>query len=149
MELRLDGRESSVLLSGRPDTELARLEVRLKGRPTSAWLDGRSGRADKEADMDVLLDGRPISDGRPFSVRLAGRSGRTKSEVLVLVRLLGLLLPGTGPKERRLIPDVDILDTCFGITGVSSPAVEALLLAILPPVVLFLLLMATLEGRKL
>lgn len=84
--------------------------------------------------------------GRASSVRLRGRSGRTKLEVLA--RLLGLLsLPsrfGSGPKDRRLIPDVDSLATCFVEEGVSSPGTDELL-AVLPPV-RFLLLIVTLGG---
>jgi hypothetical protein len=84
--------------------------------------------------------------GRASSVRLRGRSGRTKLEVLA--RLLGLLSLfsrlGSGPKDRRLIPDVDSLVTCFVEEGVSSPATDELL-AVLPPV-RFLLLIVTLGG---
>ena len=53
---------------------------------------------------------------------------------------------GSGPKESRLIPEVDSLATCFVDDGVSSPATEELL-AVLPPV-LFLLLIVTLDGMK-
>lgn len=84
--------------------------------------------------------------GRASSVRLRGRSRRTKLEVLA--RLLGLLSLlsrfGRGPKESRLIPDVDSRATCFVGDGVSSAATEELL-AVLPPV-LFLLLIVTLGG---
>lgn len=90
--------------------------------------------------MDVRLT------GRASSVRLKGLSGRTK--LVVLARLLGLLsLPsrfGRGPKDRRLIPEVDSLATCFDDVGVSSPAIDELL-AVLPPV-RFLLLIVTLGG---
>jgi hypothetical protein len=86
--------------------------------------------------------------GRASSVRLRGWSGRTKLEVLA--RLLGLLSLfsrfGSGPKERRLIPDVDSLETCFVEEGVSSAATDELLAA-LPPV-RFLLLIVTLGGIK-
>ena len=98
-------------------------------------------------DIEVRLTGRAISvrlTGR--SVLLTGRSGRAKE--LVLALLLGLLVSllsrlGSGPKDRRLMPDVDSLATCF-VDGVSSPAIEELL-AVLPPV-LFLLLIVTLAG---
>lgn len=72
----------------------------------------------------------------------------------MLARLLGLLsvLPsrlGSGPNDRRLIPDVDSLGTCFVTEGVSSGGgggggTEELLTE-LPPV-LFLLLIVTLGG---
>jgi hypothetical protein len=65
----------------------------------------------------------------------------------LLVRLLGLLSPsrvGRGPKDSRLIPDVDNLVTCLVPAGVSSvPTTE---LAAELPTVLFLLLMVTLIG---
>lgn len=90
-------------------------------------------------DIDVRLAGRAIS------VLLSGRSGRTK--LVALARLLGLLsVPsrlGIGPKDSRLIPDVESLETCF-VDGVSSAAIDEPL-AVLPPV-LFLLLIVTLEG---
>lgn len=69
----------------------------------------------------------------------------------MLARLLGLLsLPsrlGSGPNDRRLIPDVDSLGTCLVADVVSSDGgagVEELLTE-LPPV-LFLLLIVTLGG---
>lgn len=85
--------------------------------------------------------------GRASSVRLRGRSGRTKLDD-VLARLLGLLsLPsrfGRGPKDRRLIPDVDSLATCFADDGVSSAATEELLVVL--ALARFLLLIVTLGG---
>jgi hypothetical protein len=82
-----------------------------------------------------------------MSVRLRGRSGRTKPDD-VLARLLGLLsLPsrlGRGPKDRRLIPDVDSLATCLVEDGVSSPATDELLAVL--ALVRFLLLIVTLGG---
>lgn len=54
--------------------------------------------------------------GREISERDSGRSGRT-NELLWLVRLLGLLSPfsrlGRGPKESRLMPEVESRATCF------------------------------------
>lgn len=68
----------------------------------------------------------------------------------MLARLLGLLsLPsreGSGPNDRRLIPDVESLGTCLVVDGVSSGGGTELLIE-LPPV-LFLLLIVTLEGIK-
>jgi hypothetical protein len=85
--------------------------------------------------------------GRASSVRLRGRSGRTKLDE-VLARLLGLLsLPsrfGRGPKDSRLIPDVDNLATCFVEEGVSSAATDELLAVL--ALVRFLLLIVTLGG---
>jgi hypothetical protein len=87
--------------------------------------------------------------GRASSVRLRGRSGRTKLDE-ALARLLGLLsLPsrfGTGPKDRRLIPDVDSLVTCLVEEGVSSAAADELLVVL--ALVRFLLLIVTLDGMK-
>lgn len=83
--------------------------------------------------------------GRAISVRLSGRSGRTK--LLVLALLLGLLSLvsrlGKGPKDKRLIPEVDNLATCL-TDGVLSSVVDDVLAA-LPPV-RFLLLIVTLGG---
>jgi hypothetical protein len=85
--------------------------------------------------------------GLASSLRLAGRSRREK--LVVLARLLGRLLsllsrPATGPNDKRLMPDVDNLLTCFMDPGVSS-ATDDVPLAVLPPV-RFLLLMVTLGG---
>lgn len=70
----------------------------------------------------------------------------------MLARLLGLLLSlfsrfGSGPKDSRLIPDVDNLVAWFE-DGVSSPPADDVALTVLP-VVRFLLLMVTLGGMKL
>lgn len=72
---------------------------------------------------------------------------------MLLTRLLGRLSPsrlgtGTGPNDRRLIPDVDILDTCLAPTGVSSEAaVEVVAIELVAlPVVRFLLSIVTLGG---
>lgn len=67
----------------------------------------------------------------------------------MLARLLGRLLslasrPATGPKDNRLMPEVDNLLTCFMDPGGSSATDDAPL-AVLPPV-RFLLLMVTLGG---
>jgi len=66
---------------------------------------------------------------------------------VVLARLLGLLSVfsrfGSGPKESRLIPEVESLVTCFW-EGVSSAAAEEVLVVL--PIVLFLLLIVTLGG---
>ena len=66
----------------------------------------------------------------------------------MLARLLGLLSLvsrfGRGPNDSRLIPDVDSLATCFVDEGVSSAAIDELLV-VLPPT-RFLLLMVTLDG---
>lgn len=85
--------------------------------------------------------------GLASSFRLAGRSRREK--LVVLARLLGRLLsllsrPAKGPNDKRLMPDVDNLLTCFTEPGVSS-ATDDVPLAVLPPV-RFLLLMVTLGG---
>jgi hypothetical protein len=66
----------------------------------------------------------------------------------VLARLLGLLLSpvprfGSGPKDSRLIPDVDSLAAGFA-EGVSSPAMDDPLAVL--PVVRFLLRIVTLGG---
>ena len=83
--------------------------------------------------------------GLAISVLLSGRSGRTK--LLVLALLLGLLSLlsrfGIGPKDRRLMPDVDSRATCF-TDGVLSSVMEDVLAA-LPPA-RFLLLIVTLGG---
>lgn len=87
--------------------------------------------------------------GRASSVRLSGRSGRTKPDEL-LARLLGLLsLPSRvvrGPKDSRLIPDVDSLETCLVEEGVSSAAADELLVLVVLALVRFLLLIVTLDG---
>lgn len=85
--------------------------------------------------------------GLPKSVLLCGRSGLTKPTPLA--RLLGRLLSllsrtGRGPNERRLMPDVDSLLTCFVDCGVSSAAEDAPL-TVLPPV-RFRLRIVTLGG---
>lgn len=81
--------------------------------------------------------------GLTISVLLSGRSGRTK--LLVLALLLGLLslLFVVGPKDSRLMPDVDSRATCFA-DGVVSSVMEDVL-AVLPPA-RFLLLIVTLGG---
>jgi hypothetical protein len=80
--------------------------------------------------------------GLTISVLLSGRSGRTK--LLVLALLLGLLsLFVVGPKDNRLMPDVDSRATCFA-DGVVSSVMEDVL-AVLPPC-RFLLLIVTLGG---
>lgn len=86
-----------------------------------------------------------------ISVRDVGLSKRE----LVLVRLegravslaLSLSRLGRGPKERRLIPDVESRGTCFDEDGVSgmSPATDEEALVVLP-IVLFRLLIVTVEG---
>jgi hypothetical protein len=85
--------------------------------------------------------------GLARSLRLAGLSSREK--LVVLARLLGRLLSlasrlETGPKDNRLMPDVDNRLTCFVEPGVSS-AMDDAPLAVLPPV-RFLLLIVTLGG---
>ena len=66
----------------------------------------------------------------------------------MLARLLGLLsLPsrfGRGPKDSRLIPDVESLATCLVEEGVSSAATDELLAVL--ALVRFLLLIVTLDG---
>lgn len=86
-------------------------------------------------------------DGLAKSLRLEGLSSREK--LVVLARLLGRLLslvsrPTTGPKDSRLMPDVDNLLTCLMDPGASSATDDAPL-AVLPPV-RFLLLIVTLGG---
>lgn len=99
--------------------------------------------------IEVLLAGRAISDvllaGRAISVRLAGLA-----KLEMLARLLGLLLSlsrfsreGRGPKDNRLMPDVDNLLTCFA-DGVSSATDDAALVEL--PMVRFRLRIVTLGG---
>jgi len=88
-----------------------------------------------------------LEDGLMRSVRDAGRSGLVYAEALA--RLLGLepspfSLEGIGPNDKRLMPDVDSLLTCFVGRGVSS-AVDDAALTVLPPV-RFLLRIVTLGG---
>ena len=83
--------------------------------------------------------------GRLESVRLAGRAKPGAGTPVVLARLLGrlpsnsLLLPPrfeTGPKLRRLMPEVLTRETCLEVRfGVSSVPVTLLaVLTVLPPV---------------
>jgi hypothetical protein len=84
-----------------------------------------------------------LLSGLAMSVRLCGlASGFAKP---TLARLLGRLLPSsllpprfdTGPKLRRLMPEVLMRETCLGALGVSSVTFPIPLLAaltVLPPV---------------
>lgn len=81
--------------------------------------------------------------GRLDSVRLAGRANPPPGAPVVLARLLGRLpsnsLPlrfETGPKLKRLIPEVLMRETCLVVGfGVSSPPFTLLVaLIVLPPV---------------
>lgn len=74
---------------------------------------------------------------------------------LLLARLLGRLSPpslpsrfGSGPNDKRLIPDVDIRETCLVVGVVSSAAVDVLLLLTVLPTALLRLRMVTLGGMK-
>lgn len=97
--------------------------------------------------MLVRLSGRASSVrlcGRLDSVRLTGRAKPPPGAPVVLARLLGRLpsnsLPPrfeTGPKLRRLMPEVLMRETCLVVVGfgVSSPPFTLLVaLIVLPPV---------------
>lgn len=94
--------------------------------------------------------------GRSISVRLWGRDDVDPPKLL-LARLLGRLSPpsllsrfGSGPKDRRLMPDVDIRETCLvpGVVLLSSTAEDVLLLLTVLPTVLLRLRIVTLGGMK-
>lgn len=128
------------------------MEVLLAGRPTACT-------------PSVLLVGlacSPRDSGRAYeSVLEAGRSALeaglayTEADILVLLAgrkeavsdlSLASLRVGRGPKDNRLMPDVDKRETCFTPEGVSSEPEVTALDMVLARSDRFLLRMVTLDG---
>lgn len=89
--------------------------------------------------------------GLSISERLGGRDDVDPPKLL-LARLLGRLSPpsfGIGPNDKRLMPDVDIRETCL-IVGVllSSTTEDVLLLLTEEPTVRLRLRIVTLGGMN-
>lgn len=98
--------------------------------------------------IEVRLYGLSISE------RLCGRDDVDPPKLL-LARLLGRLSPpslpsrfDTGPNDKRLMPDVDIRETCRIVGVVSSTMEDLLLLVAVLPTALLRLRIVTLGGIK-
>lgn len=85
-----------------------------------------------------------------MSDRLSGRDDVDPLKllpVLLVGRLSRPSLPGSGPKDKRLIPVVDILETCLDEDVLWSSTMEDVLLLLTPlPAVLLRLRIVTLGG---